>query len=424
MNVWPRKHSRFVGRVIFANFIDIPVKRHKNIIKEVENSSLFKKLLQDKNTGKDKNLYIVARLLSNAPVYDGTFETPDVVAQIFGSSKGFSIRYVYEGFNRIYTTHGNLDSNLILSGEHSEANLLHKLKRISSRNELTHRIIEGIIEHQMKFLNTCEPIDLKSLSQVQLAGWINKRQTSWQYAVGSLQIAYCHLPSEVCNTWISRIVNGHSVIIPSGEEMTLRSFFPTQKDIKKSLIKQVLDKENDSVLARKCGALTDSQIRGKIEKEYGVSISTFTVCQCRKDMGIPPAKKRTSGNKYPPLSANFSLIYPLTRDSTQNNAPASPGIYEIQLKNNVIKYPNGIASVIYIGRTKNIRKRIKEHMRVNNKNSKLSEFVKEFDCSFRYVSFSEPHSRKNGNLRAEERKLYELFVTTYGVSPECNRVIP
>lgn len=36
-----------MGRVIFANFLKLPLERYKNTIKEVEGSTLFKKLSGD-----------------------------------------------------------------------------------------------------------------------------------------------------------------------------------------------------------------------------------------------------------------------------------------------------------------------------------------------------------------------------------------
>lgn len=382
MRKWTKEHARFVGRVIFANFLKIPLERYKNIIGEVE--GLFYREGGDNTT-------VTVRCLSKAKISNKKGNRlSKLIAEIVKNSKGFCIRYNYEGFNKIYTNCGT-----------SRSKLFCKLRRISSRNELTHRIIKGIIEHQKKFLSTGNPIDLVPFSQIELSKWLNGKQSS-----------------KTDFSWVSRLVNGISVITPSGEERILKSFFLTQRDINKRLIKQLLDKENEDIetgmLKR---PLTDNQIRAKLESEHGLSLSRQSVGQCRKDMGILPAKRRLSGYKYPPLSLNFSVLYSLTLEEVLRCAPSSPGIYELQLKCKEIEYPNSKTQVIYIGSTRNIKKRLREHLGRNNKNSYIKNFLKKLGCSFRYIQFSK-------NWRKEEKKLYSLFTTTYGAPPKCNRVSP
>lgn len=51
---------------------------------------------------------------------------------------------------------------------------LFRLRRISSRNALTHALLKGIIEHQEAFLRSGDPTDLAPLSQVELTEWMNR----------------------------------------------------------------------------------------------------------------------------------------------------------------------------------------------------------------------------------------------------------
>ena len=373
MHTWTKKHAKFVGRVIFANFLEIPLERYKDIIEEVDNSSI-----------------ITVRCLSRANTADEKANrSSKTIARIVKITKGFSIRYTFEGFNKIYTARRNLSPKLF-----------HKIRRINSRNDLTHRIIKGIIERQKKFLSTDDPVDLVPFSQIQLGRWLNGNR----------------LP-EIDISWLSRLVNNISVITPSGEERVLKSFFLTQKDINKKLIKQILDEERDALEFSKMRPLSDGEISIVLRRQYGISVSRQSVGICRNDLGIPPARGRLSGYKYPPLLANFSLFYGLTEESVRSNALANSGIYEFRLKGKKIKYPSGESDVIYIGSTKNIKKRLKEHLKENNKNGHIRSFLKRFDCSFRYIQFSK-------NWKAEEGELYNLFVKTYGAAPKCNRVKP
>lgn len=425
--------KRLVGRIIFANLLELTLEKYKNFIQAVEESLFLEKLeIKDERLSRGKISDKAKEALSKAVAEivkippKPHFKSPLSQGRVGGI---FSIRYTYDGFNKVYFFR---DKSFKIGDNSCSAKLKYKLRRISSRNELTHRIIKGIIEHQNRFLSTGDPIDLAPFSRVQLASWINGRQKSEvrnqktetrqksKCHSGLVSEPVCHLTSDICNTWISRLVNGLSLITPSGEERVLKSFFPTQRDINKRFIKKFLDKESEDIESGKIKKpLTDNQIKAEAESEYGLKISRHSVGLCRKDMGIPPAKRRLSGYKYPPLSANFSALYPLTAESVQSNAPASSGIYEFRLKGKEIEYPGGKANVIYIGSAKNIKKRLKEHLRVNNRNGHIRDFLKKYECSFRYIQLSAPHF-----LKEEERRLYRLFVATYGAPPPCNRVSP
>lgn len=380
MQKWTKGHARFVGRIIFANFLKLPLERYRNIIEEVEKSV---------SCGSYSGRALTTRVLSKAKIAKNKNRSSKVIAEIAKSGRGFSIRYTYSGFNKIYLNDKFFDTKRHLDQRYSS--FLFRLRRISSRNGLTHRILKGIIEHQKKFLETGNPIDLVPFSQVQLP---------------------------IDNSWASRLVNRLSIITPSGEEKPLKWFFQTQKDINKRLIKQLLDKENEDIESgRQKKPLTDNQIRTKLESEYGVRLSRHSIGLCRKVMGIPPVKRRLSGYKYPPLSMNFSMLYPLVLEEVLRNAPSSPGIYEFRLKVKEMEYPNGKTQVIYIGSTRNIRKRLREHLAKNSKNGHIKDFLKKFGCSFRHIQLSK-------NWKEEEGKLYNLFFTTYGAQPKCNRVRP
>lgn len=390
MKKWTKEHARFIGRIIFADFLELPLEKYKRFIEKVEASPLFEKhrcaqIIPHQNktyragsrqSGKRCRLSQIAKT--------GGKESSKIVAKIVKSGETFSIRYTYEGFNTIYDTCGHLFQIC----DH----LWHKLRRISSRNELTHKILKGIISHQRRYLTTGNPADLIPFSQVQLP---------------------------IDNSWTSRLVNRLSVITPSGEEKPIKWFFQTQKDINKRLIKKLLDRENEDIESgRLKKPLTDNQIRADLEKDQGLSLSRWSVGHCRKDMGIPPASMRLSGYKYPPLSANFSMIYPLTMESVMKHAPDKSGIYELNIKNNTrtTNYDSR-TTVFYIGSTRNIRKRLREHLGKNSKNGHIREFLKKYECSFRYISFKK-------DWQEEEKRLYKLFMDTYGSRPRCNRVRP
>ena len=383
-----REHARLVGRIIFCNLLEYPLKRYKRMIEEVEASSLMSKV--------PLTVKRLSQMRSDGPGEKGSFR---VIAEIVKNGRALTLRYTDEGFNKIYMECSRPRRQR--TGEIDQ--LLYKLRRISSRNELTYQVLKGIIEQQGEYLRTGNPLDMVPLTQVELAKAISSENR------------------KIHNSWISRLIGGLTLLTPTGEEKAIKFFFPRKKQVNKFFIKDLLDREREDIVSNRIERpYTDDQIRELLPS----SLSRWSVAQCRKEIGIPPAKRRPSGYKYPPLTANFSMLYPLTVEAVQSNAPATPGIYEFRLKGKEIEYPNGKTPIIYIGSARNIKKRLRDHIGKNSKNGRIRGFLKNHECSFRYIELSTLHFQKNMKWREEEKRLYKLFVTTYGSAPKCNKVKP
>ena len=383
--------------------MELPLGKYKNFIEAVRNSSLFDRLS------------IKVERLSRTRISDKAKErSSKVLAEIIRTGNGFSIRYTYEGFNIRYLVDtkkfleciNHVDASVSqkrYSTTEEASRLLHKLRRISSRNKITHEILTAVIKHQVGYFRSGNPLDLIPLSQVQLSNWLNSSNTNGNYFDNSV---------------ISRIISGKSIITPFGDEIPLGSLFPTQKEINKKLIKEFLDKEvQDLESCEIKRPASDREIRDNLRRKYHLHISRRSVSTCRQELGIPASSRRIYGYKYPPLSVNFSLFYSLEVESVNNNAPCSSGVYELRLDNTEIKYPLGSTSVIYIGSGRNIRKRLKDHLRPGSKNGSMKEFLKKHKCLFRYILLLK-------GWKEEEKRLYDLFVSTYGSPPRCNKVHP
>lgn len=281
--------------------------------------------------------------------------------------------------------------------------MTNELRRITSRNKITHEILKGVIKHQECYFRSGNPLDLIPLSQVQLSNWLNSSNTDGNY---------------IDNSVISRIISGKFLITPFGDEIPLRYLFPTQKEINKRLIKEFLDKETQDLESGEIKRpASDREIRDNLRRIYHLDISRHSIGTCRQELGIPASSRRIYGYKYPPLSTNFSLFYSFEMESVNNNAPCSSGVYELRLNSTEIKYPIGSTSVIYIGSGKNIRKRLKDHLRPGSKNGAVKAFLRRHKCLFRYILLLK-------EWKEEEKRLYDLFVSTYGSPPRCNRVSP
>jgi len=383
------EHAKLVGRIIYGNLLKYPLGKYKKMIEEVEMSPLINKIPV---TGK--------RLSQTGSTTRREKYSANVIAEIIKNNKSLSIRYTYDGFNKLFQIEEHRIEKSKTCNPHSTMDrFVHKLRRINSRNEFTYQVLQEIIKKQSKYLLTGNPLYLTPLTQIDLSKAISVEDR------------------EIDNSWISRLISGLYVLTPSGEEMSLKYFLPSHKQVNKFFIKNLLDKETKDIISEKMEKpYSDVQIRDILQVQNR-KLSVRSIAQYRREMGIQPANKRISGYKYPPLSANFSLLYPLTVASVRTNSPAGPGIYEFRLKNREIEYHNGKTPVIYIGSTGNIKKRFKDHLGKNTKNGRIRDFLKNHECSFRYIQFSK-------NWKEEERRMYQLFFNTYGAQPKCNRIKP
>jgi len=291
--------------------------------------------------------------------------------------------------------------------------LRRQLWLINTRNRLTHMVLMGIAEHQGAYLASGDALHLRPLSQVALAEWI--RSETQGYSRFLLPDSKLEL---VDNSMISRLTRNMTVLSPQGQDIPLRDFFPSTRDVHKRLIEAILDEEKERIRRGDIErAYTDEEIKGKLKERYGVSISRRTVGACRQEMRIPSSYTRNSNHTYPPREARFSFHYPLNMASIKANAPEVPGVYEISLAEMEVDYPLCSSGVVYIGSAKNLRKRLKDHLGPNSKNGDLRTLLSNHRAVFRYIV-------KHRAIRAEEKMLCQCFILAYGALPRCNRIRP
>ena len=382
------EHAKLVGRIIYGNLLKYPLGKYKRMIEEVEMSLLINKVpVTVKHLSQTTSTMRAEKCSSN------------VIAEIIKNSSSLSIKYTYDGFNKKFQNAHQTEKSKTCDQNSEVSRLVHKLRRISSRNELTHQVLQEIIKQQNEYLITGNPLYLTPLTQIDLSKAISMEDR------------------KIDNSWISRLISGLTVLTPSGEERSLKFLLPSRKQINKFFIKNLLDKETKDIISGKMEKpYSDDQIRDILQIQNR-KLSIRSIARYRREMGIQPAKRRISGYKYPPLSANFSLLYPLTVESVRTNSPTCPGIYEFRLKNREVEYHNCKTPVIYIGSTGNIKKRLRDHLGKNTKNGRIRDFLKNHECFFRYIRFSK-------DWNEEEARMYQLFISTYGAQPKCNRIKP
>lgn len=410
------KRHELIGKIILADFLEYRLAKFINFVQAVEALPLYKKLIREG--------IIIRKPLSDAQILKEENELPSsgvgVIAKVKKGSN-FSIHYTTENFSIEYIVDEEklrrfiTDAKLTEEEKKNVCGLLHKLRRISTRNLMTHEILNGIVEYQRVYFESNSETEneldlkLKPLRRTELAKTLSNSTCGKN----------SHTRDFVIDTSrISRVTQGLSIIAPQGNEVSLNSFFPTKRDVLKRRIKAILNREKEDIRnGRLKKPYTDEELRCKLKDEYGLSITRREVAYCRKDMGILPYSERINSYGYPPLLANFSKIYPFTSASVKNNAPASPGVYELRLADDRVEYHEGCSQTFYIGSAKNLRKRLLDHLSQSSKNGGVKRFVTEESCVFRYLQVPSGWTQ-------EEKNLYNLFITTFGDSPVCNHVSP
>jgi predicted GIY-YIG superfamily endonuclease len=228
-----------------------------------------------------------------------------------------------------------------------------------------------------------------------------------------------HHASRTYPCWLSRLASHLKVALPNNAIIPLKTLFPSRAACLKVKIRELLDLENRLMMEGTIAApYTDAQLKDLLQEHFAIETTTRYVAGLRKSMGIPSARIRSQEFWYP-LAAPFSGIYPLKADKIHAHVPTSGGIYEIRVHDQAIVYPKGASAILYLGRSKNLKKRLLEHSRRHNKNKILEEYVRKHRLTFRFFIIKDEQRITN-----DERRLYDLFIATFGAKPAANRVRP
>ena len=404
-------HAHLIGVIILAKFLKLPLTGYEAVMEKVEGSPMFTQLWPS---------IISTRVFPRAQVLEPAGGlTPNCIGQLRLDQHDFYMSYRHAGLASEYIIDEEKmrrwrQSQVFSSEDEAEILALRRqLRLINTRNRLTHMMLMGIAEHQRAYLASGDALLLRPLSQVALAEWIrSEAQGGSRFLLPGSKLEL------VDHSMISRLTRGMSVLSPQGWDIALRDFFPSTRDVHKRLIKAILEEEKEQIRQGHIErAYTDEGIKERLEGQFGVSISRRTVSACRQEMRISSSYTRNSHYTYPPKEAHFSFHYPLNMASVKVNAPEAPGVYEISLAEVEVDYPLRSSGVVYIGSAKNLRKRLEDHLRPGSKNGDLRTLLSNHRAVFRYIA-------KHGDARAEEKRLCQCFISTYGALPRCNRIRP
>ncbi len=194
-----------------------------------------------------------------------TFST---VASIEKDENGFSLGYYSRDFVKgrysiNYQTFAELKKSKKFGNKEIKAieSLFNRLRLVNTREDTLYKIIQTIIEVQKDYLESGDPQDLKPFTQLSLSEKIGLD------------------PSMVC-----RAISRKAIATPKAGEIPLKFFFPSRKEVLKTLIKEIIEGENKPY--------SDERITGKLKKDYGVSLSRRSVREYRALLKIPSSRNR------------------------------------------------------------------------------------------------------------------------------------
>jgi len=288
----------------------------------------------------------------------------------------------------------------------SKKRFLHQLRRVNSRNALTHRLLETIAREQKDYLSTGDILCLKPLPQVELGKRMNQ-------SISNLAAYEVH----TCRSWLSRLIPNLSIRLPDGSEQPLKALLPNRRDRIKWALRALLNEESRKIIE---GVLQtpydDYQLQDFLHRQFDISTVRRNISAIRREIGVPSARVR-SQDFWHLLAFPFSNMYPLTIKEIAIHVPQAAGVYELCLKEGQVTYPKEGSDIFYIGRSKNLEKRLTEHLQARNKNKVLAQYLRRETCGFRILVAEDSYAH-------EEKRLYDLFTSTFGAPPAGNQVSP
>ena len=150
------------------------------------------------------------------------------------------------------------------------SNIFRMLDLINRRTTMIYRIIRYITEAQSDYLSSGDIGRLRPLTRREMAGTIGVHPSS-----------------------VTRVMMDKSIGTPQEKELPLGFFFPSQKEITKHYLEDIISEEGVA-LERKVllHPYSDELIRDKLCEDYHIRVSRRAVAKYRNELNIPSSSRR------------------------------------------------------------------------------------------------------------------------------------
>ncbi len=441
--------ASLLGKIVLARFLELPLRTFDRLVTQVESSIGFAALrpwvtvVQLKGTqvkhdaGDTPQIQaspVLGEIHDMENLYPGTGASRGLMFLYHRDSYAREYRFDEEGVNHLMS---HLDCPAELAG------VLRKLRLINTRNRLTHALVQAVLASQAAYLRSGQALALLPLTQAAISARLRSESN----------LSVVADPGR-----ISRLVRILSIALPNGETVLLGGLFPKPRQVHCHFVDHVIKREKAWMLQGVLREpLTDGAIADILEYEYGLRLLRRTVVNIRHDLAIPDCRSRSQRMNYLAATEGFSALVPLTHQTLRTAVPTQPGVYEIRAalgspmgeakvqkifdgttshstrlsksSSQVAGYvrtpegsleksaPPGPHSVVYIGSTGDLRKRLGDHLRGSSDNVLLYNHLADGAARVRFRLVSE-------GWRWAERDLYRVFCETFGTPPLCNRMSP
>jgi len=403
--------AALLGKIVLARFLELPLWAVDRLVTREESSIGFAGLRP----------WVTVGQLEGAQVAHDAADPPQTQASPFlgevrEASRGLMFLYHRDSYAREYQFDeegvNHLMSRLDFPAE--QAGVLRRLRLINTRNRLTHRLMQAVLASQAAYLRSGQVLALLPLTQAEISARLRSESN----------LSVVADPGR-----ISRLVRGLSIALPNGKAVPLGGLFPKPRQVHCHFVDHVIKREKAWMLQGVLWEpLTDEAIAAILKREYDIRLSRRTVANIRNDLAIPDCRSRSQRMNYLTATEGFSTLVPLTPQALRTAVPAQPGVYEIraalgspvsEAKEGWLEKsaPPGPHSVVYIGSTGDLRKRLGDHLRGSSDNLSLYTHLADGAARVRFRLISE-------GWRWAERDLYRVFCETFGTPPLCNRMSP
>jgi hypothetical protein len=363
-------NQRTVGKIILAKVLEMPLSKYlayiERITQERSNSSHREVALVKKS---DRPRRPVRQ--NTATWRDHRVEAP---GQVFGT-------VTIQRGKLCFRIHDDRLVKIFPTGHLTDDRMICSLNWINTRNTFALHIVNSLLQYQRRYWISGKDVHLRPLT--------------FQKFLTMYPLRYLD------QSRLSRLVPKLFVRTPHHEIINLKSLFPSPKRIYACRIKELIHSTERP--------LNDRQLQSLLAQE-GIHLSHRTVCNCRKLLNIPNYKERAAC--YYGRDIAFSEYRKLS-EKKFNRIPSEPGVYELSIavKLNYARYKS---DVIYVGSSRDLRKRIASYSGNGVKNDQLSHFLKQHEV---FVRFS-----RTEHYRILERELLNNFKNNYGELPKCNSI--
>lgn len=403
--------ASLLGKIVLARFLELPLRAFDRLVTQAESSTGFAALRPWVSVGQLESAQVAHDAVDIPQTQSST-----VLGEIREASRGLMFLYHRDSYAREYRFDEEGVNHLMSRPDFPAelAGILRRLRLINTRNRLTHALMQAVLASQAAYLRSGQALALLPLTQAEISARLRSESN----------LSVVADPGR-----ISRLVRVLSIALPNGESVPLSKLFPKPRQVHCHFVDYVIKREKVWMLQGVLWKpLTDEAIATMLEREYGIRLLRRTVANIRHDLAIPDCRSRSQRMNYLTATEGFSALVPLTPQALRTAVPSQPGVYEIRAAlgspMNKVKEgwlekgaSPGMHSVVYIGSTGDLRKRLGDHLRGSSDNVLLYKHLADGAARVRFRLVNE-------GWRWAERDLYRVFCETFGTPPLCNRMSP